>query len=77
MVKYHLLFVRPLSELRLLFRTIYVTTANMAVTLEQFLRLLQNEGKWIQRGQNHSKHGHVESCSSAHTELVASVRGRC
>ncbi len=35
-VKYHLVFVKPLSELRLLSRTIYVTTANMAVNLAVF-----------------------------------------
>ncbi len=51
-------------------RTIYVTNANMAVRLAQFLWFLQNKVKWIKRGQNHSEHGHVESCSSANTEFV-------
>ncbi len=76
-VKQHLVFVKPLSELRLSSRTIYITNANMAVTLAQFLWFLQNEGKWIKRGKNHYKHEHIESCHSANTELVTSVRDRC
>ncbi len=70
-------FVKPLSELRLSSHTVYVTNANMAVTLAQFLWFLQNKREWIRRGQNHSKHGHVESCSYANTEFVASVRDLC
>ncbi len=62
-VKYHLVFVKSLSELYLSSLTIYVTNTNMAVTLAQFLWFLQNEGKWIKRGKNHYKHGHVNSCS--------------
>ncbi len=58
-VKHHLVFDRPLSELRLLSHTISITNANMAVTLAQFLWFPQNERKWIKRGKNHSKHGHV------------------
>ncbi len=30
-VQHHLVFVKPLSELRLLSRTVYVTNANVAV----------------------------------------------
>ncbi len=75
--KYYLVFVKLLSELRLTSRTIYVTNANMAVSSAQFLWFLQNEGKWIKRGKNPSKHGHVGSCSSANRELVASVTDCC
>ncbi len=57
--------------------TIYVTNADMAVTLAQFLSFLQSEGKWIKRSKNHYKHEHVESCSWANRELVISVRDRC
>ncbi len=39
--------VRPLSELHLLSRTIYVTSANMAVTVAQFLLFLQKDGKCL------------------------------
>ncbi len=62
-VKYLLVLVKPLSELRRSSLTIYVTNANMAATLAQFLIFLQSEGKWIKRGKNHYWHGNVESCS--------------
>ncbi len=75
--QYHLVSVRPLSELRLSSLTIFVANTNMSVSSAQFLRFLQNVGKWIKRGQNLSKHGRVESCGSANRELVASVTDRC
>ncbi len=62
-VKYNLVFVRPLSKLRLSFCTTYVTNANMAVTLAQFLAFHQNEEKCIKKGKNHHKYGHVKGCS--------------
>ncbi len=76
LVKYHLVFVKQFSELYLTSCTIYVSNTNVAVTLAQFLWFLQNEGKWIKRGQNHYRHEHVESRSSANRECVASVRDR-
>ncbi len=63
MVKYHLVFVKLLRIQQLLSSTIYFTNTNMAVMLAQFLWFLQKEGRWIKTDQNHSKHGHVESCS--------------
>ncbi len=50
--------VKPFS---LLSHTTYVTSANMAVTLAQFLWFLQNKGKWIKRGKNHYRHEQTES----------------
>ncbi len=63
-VKFHLVLMRSLSELRLSSRMMDITSANMAVTLAGFLSFLQN-GEWIKIGKNHHKRGHTESCSSA------------
>ncbi len=49
--RYHSVFVKLFSELRLLSWTIYVISANMAVSLAQFLSSLQNEEKWIKGGK--------------------------
>ncbi len=62
-VKYHLVFVKPLSELLLSFRTIYVIIINMASTIALLRLFFQNEGKWIKKPKNHRKHDHAESCS--------------
>ncbi len=63
MVKYRLVFVRPLSELHLSSRATHITDANMAVTLAQFLWSLQSEGKWIKRAQNHSSVGMLRAAA--------------
>ncbi len=47
--------MRPLTELSLLSRTIYIIDANMAVTLAQCRLFFQTKGKWIKRGKNHYK----------------------
>ncbi len=61
-VKFHFVFVKSHSELRLSSRTINITSTNMAVTLAQFLSFLQCKGKCIKRGTNQYKNGRVESC---------------
>ncbi len=73
-VKYHKVFMKPLSEVHLLFCIIYITNANMAVTSAQFLSLFKHKGKSIKRGKKQYKHGHVKSCSHAKRKLVESVR---
>ncbi len=57
-------FVRPLSELRLLSPTIYVTNANMAASVAQFILFLHKEGKCIKRGKNHYKHAAKQTVSA-------------
>ncbi len=47
MVKPHFVFVKPLSEQCPSSCTIYATNSNVAVTLAQFLSLLQNEGNGL------------------------------
>ncbi len=69
-------FVRPLSELQVSSRTIYVINPDMAVSLADFTAFFQDEGKSIKRGENHHKSGHVESCSYTKGELVGSVSCR-
>ncbi len=63
-VKYHLVFVKPLSELHLSSHTVHVTNANKAVTLVSVFRsFLQNGGK-----QTLSKY----VCSKSFTSAVMS-----
>ncbi len=69
-------FVRPLSELHVSSRTIYVIDTDMAASLADFTAFFQDERKCIKRGENHYKSGHVESCSYSKGELVGSVSQR-
>ncbi len=75
-VKKFFFLVKPHSELCLSSHTISVTSANMAVSLAQFLWFLQNEGKCFQRGENRSIVGTLRAAAQQ-TELVASVTQRC
>ncbi len=72
--------MKPLSELHLLSRTIYVTNVNMALTLAEFLLFLQNKGKCIERyGKNVkiiTSTGMLRA-AARQTELVGSVRDCC
>ncbi len=46
-------FVRPLSELHVSSRIIYVINTDMAVSLADLTAFFQDEGKSIERGENH------------------------
>ncbi len=68
--------MRPLSELHVLSRTIYVINTDMAVSLADFTAFFQEERKSIKSGENYYKSGHVESCSYSKGEFVSSVSQR-
>ncbi len=68
--------MRPLSELYVSSRAIYVSNADMDVSSADFTAFFQDEGKTINRGENHYKSGHVESCSNSKGELVGFMSQR-
>ncbi len=69
-------FVRPLSELHVSSRTIYIINTDMAVSLADFTAFFQDEGEIIKRDEKHYKSGHVESCSYSNVDLcIFIVRG--
>ncbi len=65
--------MRPLSELHVSSKTIYVISTDTAVSSADFTAFFQNEGKSIKRGENDRKLSHVESCSYSKGQLVGSV----